>query len=134
MNNNQNMEIGFVTMTDDGKISHIKEYIQRELPGTSNNDLATIQDMFNKLEIIYSNIEGELTQEGIYHDEWLDNERYQDIVEYKDFIEDKIRQQRQQGGRKHRRKTRKPRKPRKTRKTKRKIRKSRKTRRKVKRK
>jgi len=39
MNNNQNMAIDFESMTDDGKITHIKEYIQRELSGTSHNDL-----------------------------------------------------------------------------------------------
>ena len=132
MDNNQNMEIDFVTMTDEGKISHIKEYIQLELPGTSNNDLATNQDIFNKLEIIYSNIEGELIEEGIHHDEWLDNERYREIVEYKDFIEETIGQQPQQGGRKTKRKTRKSK--RKSRKSKRKSRKSKRKSRKSKRK
>ena len=107
MDNNQNMAIGFESMTDDGKITHIKEYIQRELPGTSNNDLALVQYMFNKLETIYSDIERELNEEGIHHDEWLDNERYQEIVEYKYFIEEKLGEQPQQGGRKSKRKSRK---------------------------
>ena len=111
MDNNQ-------TMTDDGKITHIKEYIQRELPGTSNNDLATNQDILTKLETIYINIEGELNEEGIHDSVWLDNDRYQEIVEYKDFIEEKLREQPQQGGRKSKRKSRKSK--RKSRKSKRK--------------
>ena len=119
MDNNQ-------TMTDDGKITHIKEYIQRELPGTSNNDLATNQDILTKLETIYSNIEGELIGEGIHDSVWLDNDRYQEIVEYKDFIEEKLGEQPQQGGRKSKRKSRKSKRKskRKSRKSKRKSRKS----------
>ena len=129
MDNNQNMAIDFESMTDDGKITHIKAYIQRELSGTSHNDLATNQDILTKLETIYSNIEGELNEEGIHHDEWLDNERYQEIVEYKNFIEEKLGEQPQQGGRKSKRKSRKSK-----RKTKRKSRKSRRKSRKTKRK
>ena len=129
MDNNQNMAIDFESMTDDGKITHIKAYIQRELSGTSHNELATNQDILTKLETIYSNIEGELNEEGIHHDEWLDNERYQEIVEYKNFIEEKLGEQPQQGGRKSKRKSRKSK-----RKTKRKSRKSRRKSRKTKRK
>ena len=130
MNNNQNMAIDFESMTDDGKITHIKEYIQRELSGTSHNDLATNQDILTKLETIYSNIEGELIGEGIHDSVWLDNDRYQEIVEYKDFIEEKLGEQPQQGGRKSKRKSRKSK--RKSRKSKRKT--KRKTKRKSKRK
>ena len=54
---NQNNEVDFDTMTDDNKITRIKEYIQSELQGTSNNELATNQDILTKLQDIYSNIE-----------------------------------------------------------------------------
>jgi hypothetical protein len=56
---NQNNEVDFDTMTDDNKITRIKEYIQSELQGTSNNELATNQDILTKLQDIYSNIERE---------------------------------------------------------------------------
>lgn len=133
MDNNQNNEVDFESMTDDHeKITRIKEYIQRELPRTNNNDLSINQQILNKLETIYSNIEGELIEDGINRHEWLDNDRYQEILEYKDFIEAKLGEQPQQGGRKSRKSKRKSK--RKSRKSKRKSRKSKKSRRKSKRK
>ena len=125
MDNNQNNEVDFDTMTDDGeKITHIKEYIKSELHGTLDNNLATIQDISDNLQIIYSNIEEELNRTN--DDEWVDNDRYREILEYKAFIQGKINQQSQsrQGGRKTKRKSRK------SKKTKRKSRKSKKSRRK----
>ena len=124
---NQNNEVDFDTMTDDNKITRIKEYIKSELHHISDNDLegATNQYILNKLETIYRNIEGELIEDGKDLDEWGASDESMEFDKYKAFIEEKLGEQPQQGGRKTKRKSRKSKKSkRKSRKSRRKSRKS----------
>ena len=130
---NQNNEVDFDTMTDDNKITRIKEYIKSELHHISDNDLegATNQYILNKLETIYRNIEGELIEDGKDLNEWGATDETMEFDKYKAFIEAKLAEenpraaQSQQGGRKTKRKSRKSKKSkRKSRKSRRKSRKS----------
>ena len=75
----------------------ISNFIRDNLyPQPDLNETTTLEEMMNMLNQVIRQREQQLTEEGVYHDDWPDDEILGQALEYKDVLIQKNQEQKNQ--------------------------------------